>query len=38
MPTYHPAFLLYKYTRENRRRVWSDMQQVMVKLNLDRRQ
>jgi len=34
MPTYHPAFLLRSYTAENRRKVWSDLQQVMEKLGL----
>jgi uracil-DNA glycosylase len=29
MPTYHPAFVLRAYTEENRRKVWSDLQQVM---------
>ncbi|MFI4854238.1 MAG: uracil-DNA glycosylase [Phycisphaerales bacterium JB065] len=32
MPTYHPAYLLRAYTPENRRRVWSDLQQAMAKL------
>ena len=32
MPTYHPAYLLRAYTPENRRRVWSDLQQAMMKL------
>jgi uracil-DNA glycosylase family 4 len=32
MPTYHPAYLLRSYTEENRRKVWSDLQQVMTKL------
>lgn len=34
MPTYHPAFLLRSYTRENREKVWSDLQQVMNRLGL----
>jgi DNA polymerase len=34
MPTYHPAYLLRQYTKENRQRVWQDMQQVMTKLGL----
>ncbi|MFN7020095.1 MAG: uracil-DNA glycosylase [Phycisphaerales bacterium] len=34
MPTYHPAFLLRSYTRENREKVWSDLQMVMQKLGL----
>lgn len=29
MPTYHPAFLLRSYTKENRGKVWSDLQQAM---------
>lgn len=32
MPTYHPAYLLRAYTAENRKKVWSDLQQVMAKL------
>ena len=32
MPTFHPAFLLRQYTPENRKKVWSDMQAVLVKL------
>ena len=32
MPTYHPAFLLYQYTQENRRAVWDDMIQVLERL------
>jgi DNA polymerase len=32
MPTYHPAYLLRAYTPENRRRVWSDLQQAIMKL------
>ena len=34
MPTYHPAFLLRSYTDENRRKVWSDLRQVMDRLGL----
>lgn len=34
MPTYHPAFLLRSYTKENRHKVWSDLQQVMERLGL----
>jgi len=33
MPTFHPAYLLRSYTRENRQKVWSDLQQVMEHLN-----
>ena len=29
MPTYHPAYLLRSYTDDNRRKVWSDLKQVM---------
>jgi uracil-DNA glycosylase len=34
MPTYHPAFLLRAYTEENRRKVWSDLTQVIDRLGL----
>lgn len=34
MPTYHPAFLLRRYTADNRARVWSDLQQAMEMLGL----
>lgn len=34
MPTFHPAYLLRQYTPENRRKVWSDLQQVMERLAL----
>jgi uracil-DNA glycosylase len=34
MPTYHPAFLLRSYTKENRQKVWSDLQQVVARLGL----
>lgn len=34
MPTYHPAYLLRSYTRENRQKVWSDLQQVIELLAL----
>lgn len=34
MPTFHPAYLLRSYTPENRRMVWSDMQQVMERLGM----
>lgn len=33
MPTFHPAYLLRAYTPENRRMVWSDLQQAMKRLN-----
>lgn len=32
MPTFHPAYLLRQYTPENRGKVWSDLQQVMLRL------
>ncbi|MEM7627756.1 MAG: uracil-DNA glycosylase [Planctomycetota bacterium] len=32
MPTFHPAYLLRSYTKDNRAKVWSDLQQVMQKL------
>lgn len=35
MPTYHPAFLLRSYTRENREKVWSDLQMIMQRLGLE---
>lgn len=34
MPTFHPAYLLRSYTKENRAKVWADLQQVMAKLGL----
>jgi DNA polymerase len=34
MPTFHPAYLLRSYTRENREMVWSDLQQVMRELGM----
>jgi len=33
MPTFHPAYLLRQYTEENRKKVWSDLQQVMKRLS-----
>ncbi len=32
MPTYHPAYLLRSYTKENRQKVWSDLQAVVARL------
>ncbi len=32
MPTFHPAYLLRAYTPENRRKVWSDLQQAVARL------
>ncbi|MFP4054896.1 MAG: uracil-DNA glycosylase [Phycisphaerae bacterium] len=34
MPTFHPAYVLRQYTQQNRRMVWSDLQQVMQLLEL----
>lgn len=34
MPTFHPAYLLRQYTKENRQRVWNDLQKVMGRLGL----
>jgi DNA polymerase len=34
MPTYHPAYLLRNYSDENRKRVWDDLQKVMVEMGL----
>ena len=34
MPTYHPAYLLRNQAPSEKRRVWEDMLQVMVKLGL----
>ncbi len=33
MPTFHPAYLLRAYTPENRKKVWSDLQQAMTKVS-----
>lgn len=33
MPTFHPAYLLRSYTKENRAKVWSDLQKAMERLN-----
>jgi DNA polymerase len=33
MPTYHPAYLLRNYSKENRARVWEDMKTVLQELN-----
>lgn len=32
--TYHPAYLLRSYTRDNRMRVWQDMQRVLQELDM----
>ena len=34
MPTYHPAYLLHNESRNNKRKVWSDLQQVIDRLGL----
>jgi len=34
MPTFHPAYLLRQYTVENRKKVWSDLRQVVERLGL----
>jgi DNA polymerase len=34
MPTYHPAYLLRNYSDENRKKVWDDLQKVMVEMGL----
>lgn len=34
MPTFHPAYLLRQYTKENRARVWDDLQAVMQRLGI----
>lgn len=33
MPTFHPAYLLRSYTKENRQKVWSDLQMALAKIN-----
>lgn len=33
MPTFHPAYLLRAYTRENRAKVWADLQAAMERVN-----
>ncbi|MBN1796387.1 MAG: uracil-DNA glycosylase [Sedimentisphaerales bacterium] len=34
MATYHPAYLLRNYSKDNRLRVWEDMKKVLDELNL----
>jgi len=34
MPTFHPAYILRAYTPDNRKKVWSDLQQAMQRLGL----
>lgn len=36
MSTFHPAYLLRQYTKENRQKVWSDLLMVMERLGLSR--
>jgi DNA polymerase len=33
MPTFHPAYLLRAYTRENREKVWYDLQKVISRVS-----
>ena len=33
MPTYHPAYILRAYTKENRAKVWSDLQLAMERIS-----
>lgn len=33
MPTFHPAYLLRAYTPENRKKVWSDLQQALTRIS-----
>jgi len=33
MPTFHPAYLLRQYTKENRRKVWEDLQAARVRMD-----
>ncbi|MEM6334551.1 MAG: uracil-DNA glycosylase [Planctomycetota bacterium] len=35
MPTFHPAFLLRAYTRDNRMKVWADLKAAMEKLGIE---
>ncbi len=35
MPTFHPSYVLRQYTPDVRRKVWSDLRQVMTRLGLD---
>ena len=35
MPTFHPAFLLRQYSIDNRKKVWSDLQEVMKLLGME---
>ncbi len=33
MPTFHPAFLLRSYSKDNRAKIWDDLQKVMQRLD-----
>jgi len=33
MPTFHPAYLLRQYTKENRAKVWSDLKKALKRLD-----
>jgi DNA polymerase len=33
MPTFHPAYLLRQYTKENRRKVWEDLRAARVRMD-----
>lgn len=35
MPTFHPAFLLRQYTKENRAKVWSDLKKALEQIGQD---
>ena len=35
MPTFHPAYLLRQYTKENRAKVWSDLKAALKRLDDD---
>jgi DNA polymerase len=35
MPTFHPAFVLRRYTPENRRLVWNDLKQALTRARGD---
>jgi uracil-DNA glycosylase family 4 len=36
MPTFHPAYILRRYTRETREQVWADLKAVMDRLGMGR--
>ena len=33
MPTFHPAYLLRAYTKENRRKVWEDLKAARARID-----